>query len=112
MKYKTKLVEIEAQEWLGGEEIIQWANGVSDGCGTSLHYYKHGKSEILEVWTLEGVMTATRGDFLICGLKGEFYFCKPEIFHMKYEVSTDCDYCSEDGGLHLMSCPRGYGREP
>lgn len=108
MKYKTKLVEIEAYEWLGGDEVLKWAENVSDGNGTSLHYYKHGVSEILEVWTKEGVMQATKGDFLICGLVGEFYFCKPDIFHMKYELNTDCDYCNEDGGKHLMSCHRAY----
>lgn len=36
--------------------------------------------------TLEGDMRANIGDFIIKGLKGEFYPCKPEIFHMKYEL--------------------------
>ena len=36
--------------------------------------------------TLEGVMTATPGDYIIKGVKGEFYPCKPEIFATTYEV--------------------------
>lgn len=36
--------------------------------------------------TLEGTMKADFGDWIIKGLKGEFYPCKPEIFEMKYEL--------------------------
>ena len=87
MRYKTKLVEIEAFQWQGGDEVIRWANNVSNGNGTYIRYWKssYGK-EVLEVHTLEGVMTASLGDFVICGLEGEFYFCKPDIFHKKYEL--------------------------
>ena len=35
--------------------------------------------------TLEGTMQASVGDFIICGVKGEFYPCKPDIFEMTYE---------------------------
>lgn len=85
MRYKTKLVEIEAFLWEGGDEIIKWANNISDGNGTSIQYEKMGTNELLIVCTLEGVMQANRGDYVICGLEGEFYFCKPEIFMKKYE---------------------------
>jgi hypothetical protein len=37
--------------------------------------------------TLEGDHTATLGDYLIKGVKGEVYFCKPDIFDMTYEVA-------------------------
>lgn len=39
----------------------------------------------LYIKTLEGTMKADFGDWIIKGLKGEFYPCKPEIFEMKYE---------------------------
>lgn len=40
-----------------------------------------------EMWirTLEGLHTASKGDWIIKGVKGEFYPCKPDIFDMTYE---------------------------
>ena len=38
------------------------------------------------VTTLEGVMHANPGDWLICGIKGEIYPCKPDIFEATYEA--------------------------
>jgi len=38
-----------------------------------------------KVDTLEGVYTATEGDYIIKGIKGEFYPCKPDIFEQTYE---------------------------
>jgi mRNA degradation ribonuclease J1/J2 len=40
---------------------------------------------VLKIHTLEGVMTAIEGDFIIKGVKGEFYPCKPDIFEQTYE---------------------------
>lgn len=42
----------------------------------------------ISIKTLEGVMVANKGDFIICGLKGEFYPCKADIFHMTYNEGT------------------------
>ena len=39
----------------------------------------------LKIHTLEGVMTASEGDWIIRGVKGEFYPCKPDIFAATYE---------------------------
>lgn len=41
---------------------------------------------ILDIPTLEGIMTANANDFIIRGLKGELYPCKPDIFALKYEL--------------------------
>ncbi len=41
----------------------------------------------LEIETLEGVMTASPGDWIIKGIKGEFYPCKPDIFKATYELA-------------------------
>jgi hypothetical protein len=35
--------------------------------------------------TLEGLMMASKGDFIIRGIKGEYYPCKPDIFHLTYD---------------------------
>jgi len=40
----------------------------------------------LEIKTLEGVMTASEGDYIIKGINGEFYPCKPDIFEATYEA--------------------------
>lgn len=40
----------------------------------------------LEIPTLEGVMTASAGDYIIQGVEGEIYPCKPDIFEKTYEV--------------------------
>lgn len=48
--------------------------------------WRHNKvSEPLGIRTLEGVMTVSEGDFIIKGVKGEFYPCKEEIFRLTYE---------------------------
>jgi len=39
----------------------------------------------LKIETLEGVMMANPGDYVICGVRGELYPCKPEIFEATYE---------------------------
>ena len=39
----------------------------------------------MKIPTLEGVMTASPGDYVICGVKGELYPCKPDIFVQTYE---------------------------
>jgi hypothetical protein len=42
-------------------------------------------SETVQIETLEGVMTASPGDWIITGVKGEKYPCKPDVFEMTYE---------------------------
>ena len=41
--------------------------------------------EEMEIETLEGVMKANKGDWIIKGVKGELYPCKPDVFEMTYE---------------------------
>ena len=88
MKYKTKPVEIEAIQWTGLnlEEIKTFV-------GDSLIYniidtaWEVGKGRphvLMKIKTLEGDMHVTEGDYIIKGLKGEFYPCKPDIFEKKY----------------------------
>lgn len=44
----------------------------------------------LKIKTLEGIMTANRGDWIIRGVNGEYYPCKPDIFEKTY------DYCADE----------------
>ena len=46
-------------------------------------------TERVEIETLEGVMIGEVGDWLITGVKGEMYPCKPDIFEMTYEAVAD-----------------------
>ena len=77
MKFRKKPVVIEAIQWNGQNyrEICFWAGFTLDG----------GMDEILRIHTLEGTMEARKGDWIIRGVKGELYPCKPDIFEASYE---------------------------
>lgn len=84
MKFRKKPVVIEAVQWLGTFESY------SDVCrfaGSSLQNNHCGEAEPQEIYieTLEGVMTAKKGDWIIRGVSGEMYPCKPDIFEKTYE---------------------------
>ena len=52
----------------------------------------NGSSEgKIEIETLEGTMIASVGDYIIKGVNGEFYPCKPDIFHKTYEKVEEAD---------------------
>jgi hypothetical protein len=80
-KFRKKPVVIEAQTFdgtrEGAEAILPWMAG----SGAS---YRPGVSRIF-ILTLEGTMEASPGDWIIRGVKGEFYPCKPDIFEQTYE---------------------------
>lgn len=82
MKYRKKPVVIEAFHWLGGSNLLEAMKFMN------LEEYSQ-KGEVLQIFTLEGVMTAQPGDYIIKGVKGEFYPCKPDIFHATYEEAYD-----------------------
>ena len=85
-RYRKKPVEIEARQFAtpeDGETIASWCGG---------RYEADVKpSDHTDAWhkvtipTLEGPITASLGDFVIRGVKGEFYPCKPDIFESTYE---------------------------
>lgn len=82
-KWVKKPVVIEAVQWTGDNwiEIREWAfSPITDGGNVFL--YSHDRIEIV---TLEGTMYASVGDYIIKGVKGEFYPCKPDIFHATYK---------------------------
>lgn len=110
-KFRKKPVEIEAVQWIGAPtsgvlasatSVIDWvlANG-----GTARYHEErtHDTSEVVEtgevksferpesvpahiaIDTLEGTMRALPGDYIIRGVQGEFYPCKPDIFAATYD---------------------------
>lgn len=80
-KYRKKPVVIEAVQYLGfhenGEECELFL-------GSSFETHIATKNQIM-VRTMEGELTASQGDYLIRGVQGEFYPCKPDIFAATYE---------------------------
>lgn len=80
MKYRKKPVEVEALKW-----EINNLDEMSTFIGDSRAWGYHAETNELRISTLEGVMAASKGDYIIKGVKGEFYPCKPDIFEMTYE---------------------------
>jgi hypothetical protein len=82
MQYRKKPVVIDAIELKfsteSQDEIIQWSNNT----------IQKGLDGGLRIPTLEGIMVANTGDYIIRGVKGEYYPCKPDIFKMTYELAS------------------------
>lgn len=76
MKYRKKPVVIEAVQWTGtnNQELVSFMGVVG---------FEGGKPTIN---TLEGRLSASIGDYIIKGVKGEFYPCKPDIFEQTYDL--------------------------
>jgi len=92
MKYRKKPVEIEALQWDGSAHrpMFDFLGGIPDGpisAEGENFYIDHSKVEGgLVIKTLEGEHLASIGDFIIKGVKGEFYPCKPDIFALTYDA--------------------------
>jgi len=85
MKYRKKPVVIDAMRWTGAaQEFIRWHHEIGAKETVDSEFQFQGAR--LAIITLEGVMFAEPGDWIICGVKGEFYPCKPHIFAATYEA--------------------------
>lgn len=73
--YEKKPVRVEALQYTPDSlnDLMNWVPGLEEHDGKLL------------IKTLEGVMEAQPGDYIIRGIKGEFYPCKPDIFEATYE---------------------------
>lgn len=85
MKYRKKPVVIEAMQFSDTTESITELSGFIDDQDLRVSY-EHPESPVVKIETLEGVMIASVGDYIIKGVKGEFYPCKPDIFKQTYEA--------------------------
>lgn len=89
-QFRKKPVVVEAERfgtYLDAPRICEWieGNGGKATYGQSVQPNGHdGPVEVL-ISTLEGVMTASVGDWIIRGVQGEFYPCKPDIFRATYD---------------------------
>lgn len=86
-QYRKKPVEIEAMQWnpddpLEAGRVVVWLLDHHD------LIFNTTADKRLTIQTLEGAMTASPGDWIIKGVQGEFYPCKPDIFAATYEEVT------------------------
>lgn len=95
-RFRKRPVVIEAVEWTGHNlhEVIAFTDGPSDirshHAGMMWENYSDlVKREGLKIYTLEGVMSASVGDWIIKGIKGEHYPCKPDVFEKTYEPAHE-----------------------
>ena len=84
MKYRKKPVIIEAFQWfpemgaVGGLAFDHYKNAMRPKGTSDLYCYR--------IQTLEGWLNVSPGDWIITGIKGEHYPCKPDIFEETYEA--------------------------
>lgn len=101
-QYRKKPVVIEARQWDGTEDsahkLIAWmGNGeYSPAERVNSQMFKPW----MRIFTLEGEHIASPNDWIIKGVKGEFYPCKPDIFAATYEAA--------DGAQDVARAPEGY----
>lgn len=94
MKYRKKPVIIDAFQFDGDFMNKDRTYYIPDWAVDMVHkgyikYKSYTKGE-LEIKTLEGVMVANIGDYIIKGVDGEIYPCKPHIFEKTYEEFKTC----------------------
>jgi hypothetical protein len=92
MKYAKKPVVIEAVQWTGLN-----ANEIRAFAGNDIEF----QGDALFIHTLEGSMRASLEDYVIKGVKGEFYACKPDIFEMTYATEAEIGEFSD--GYHTYN---------
>ena len=95
--YRKKPVEIFAEQYTkeNESEVIKFLGGYSDSdkisdysyeTDNAIYFYDEEKDmTVIVIKTLEGNMTVSLNDYVICGVNGEFYPCKPDIFEKTYE---------------------------
>lgn len=81
-KFRKKPVVIEALLWTGGnlDDVMAFC------CGDATYEQMASGSAAVIIKTLEGQHVASVGDWIIRGINGEFYPCKPDIFEKTYEA--------------------------
>lgn len=85
MKYVTKRIVKDAVQWTGDnfKEVFEFT-----GDAPAIW---NKEDRTLKIKTLEGTMEANVGDFIVKGVRGEFYPCKPDIFEQFYELLSSGD---------------------
>ena len=100
-RYRKRPVVIDAIEWKGHWADLLGFITVLNMEGRTVDPAKHfsasrSNDSVLQIHTLEGKMDCRPGDWLVCGVEGEFYPVKPAIFEQTYEP-VDASAESERG---------------
>lgn len=89
-RYRKKPIEIRAVRWTGEKfdpctnaDDIWLCEAIGKRTPETGAIIRHGRDII--IYTLEGNMTASPGDYIIQGVKGEICPCKPDVFEQTYE---------------------------
>lgn len=89
-KYRKKPVVIEAIKFTGCELNDENILKIKDFCGDKVSFYTIGAIVTsIKIKTMEGEIYARPGDYIIKGIKGEFYPCNSDIFHATYEEENE-----------------------
>lgn len=98
-KYQKKPVTVEAFQW-NNDKKSDYPDWLSKAFHDGVVWVTDGEENICEpvliISTLEGFMNAEIGDFVIQGVHGEIYSCKPDIFEETYIKVNDTDHTSPD----------------
>lgn len=87
MSFRKKPVAVEVFHWFEGAVPSGWmAEAIESGKACIATEKRPDGKSVMHIDTLEGKMCAEVGDYIIRGVKGELYPCKPDIFHMTYEA--------------------------
>ena len=81
----VQAVQVDTNNYDEMCEIVEWCQGTPVESTT---YHGHGNFDtepVISIRTMEGTMYARHGDWIIRGVQGEFYPCKPDIFVETYE---------------------------
>jgi len=81
MRFCKKPVAIDAELYDGSPDE---AKRLAEWCRGTTAHYGNPRRYVVIISTLEGMMRAEPGDWIICGVRGEFYPCKPDIFTETY----------------------------
>lgn len=108
MKYRKKPVTIEAIQFTDSDErvqeLIEFARENFTPHGDLEHY------TYAVIKTLEGDHRADIGDYIIKGVQGEFYPCKPDIFNTTYEAVEEGEKCAAECTYNRGNeCPAASG---
>lgn len=92
MKYQKKPVIIDAFQWTGDKNQIEDPIWIVDAIKRNevlINPIGINPETTMSIKTLEGTMEAKLGDFIIKGVKGEIYPCKPDIFALTYDKAPE-----------------------
>jgi len=83
-KYRKKPIVVDVFRWLM-DDVPEWITSAIRA--NKINFDMRG----MIISTLEGEMLASPGDYIIKGVKGELYSCKPDVFEQTYELVRESD---------------------